>query len=173
MRQVINYNNKNWPLYVLPDYLCFEAIEAGTIIFAAPNGIHTEWGEANVEYSFDKSTWNILHINDTPAVAQNQKVYFRGNNLNGFSYGLGSTDSGPSTDRQYYQLSLSGRFNVSGNIMSLIDKTGDTLTIPCYWCFYQLFIGKNIVNASELKLPATSLKKNCYRGMFYGCDYMT
>ena len=72
---------------------------------------------------------------------------------------------------------ISKKCNVKGNIMSLLygdnfegqtDLTGKNHTF--YW-----LLGKciNIVDASELILPATTLANSCYDGMFSGCTSLT
>jgi len=65
----MRFNNKN---VILPepiiDYLCFEAIEAGTVKFEAPNGVKSGQN-IDIEYSFDKSTWNTVVLNTNISVA--------------------------------------------------------------------------------------------------------
>lgn len=175
----MRFNNKN---VILPEpaieYLCFEAIEAGNIIFKAPNGFSQYLSEPNVEYSFDKSSWTTLHINDTVNLAVGDKIYFRGENPNGFSYGRGADGSGATS--YWNVLMFSAKYNVSGNIMTLIDKIGETTTIPNAYCFFRLFSNdaatavipnkSKIVSAKNLSLPATKLKRNCYNNMFNDND---
>ena len=69
-------------------------------------------------------------------------------------------------------------FNVEGNIMSLlygdgfINKTdfiGEENKEFSY-AFYELFANcENLINAKDLKLPATTLTSYCYQSMFHGC----
>lgn len=164
----------------LIDYLCFEAIEAGTVKFEAPNGFSQQLGEPNLEYSFDKNTWTTLHVNNTVSIQANDKIYFRGQNPNGFTYGRGADRSG--TTFYINCLFSTNRYNISGNIMTLIDKTGQTTTIPNAYCFSNLFSpelttqGANngkVVSAINLKLPATTLQYDCYRNLFNGNQIMT
>ena len=60
---------------------------------------------------------------------------------------------------------------IGGNIMSLIyvdfeDKT----TLPCNNIFSRMFAGCDwLLSAQDLKLPAMTLKYNCYKNMFSGC----
>lgn len=60
---------------------------------------------------------------------------------------------------------------IGGNIMSLIyvdfeDKT----TLPCNNIFSGMFAGCDwLLSAQDLKLPAMTLKYNCYKNMFSGC----
>jgi hypothetical protein len=40
--------------------------------------------------------------------------------------------------------------------------------------YYYMFKNQtNLIDASELKLTATTLASNCYRGLFYGCSSLT
>lgn len=173
MRQVINYNNKNWPLYVLPNYLCLEALENGYAVLLSPNGYYSSFGAPNLEYSLNKTTWNVLVKDQQVNLQAGQKIYFRGENPNGWSYGRGEADTGGTL--YWNALWFSGNYNISGNVMTLIDKTGETTTIPNWYCFLRLFSNdssglsyNNIINADNLVLPALSLQPHCYQVMFGG-----
>ena len=63
---------------------------------------------------------------------------------------------------------------LSGNIMSLVDEEDfATATSMVGASFAGLFAGNTCgINASSLLLPATTLSKNCYSGMFAGCSQM-
>ena len=66
--------------------------------------------------------------------------------------------------------------SVYGNIMSLVDEqnfaTATTLTSNS--AFNSLFLeNTNLTDASGLLLPATTLSKSCYYGMFGGCTGLT
>lgn len=66
-----------------------------------------------------------------------------------------------------------GVIKVSGNIMSLFDKTSERNSVPkngFRWLFYGC---EHLVDASELKLPATNLADFCYSEMFEGCRNLT
>jgi hypothetical protein len=70
----------------------------------------------------------------------------------------------------------SAKVKAYGNIMSLIDETGfATTTLPLQaLAFYALFKGNtNLVDASGLLLPSTTLATYCYGGLFYGCTSLT
>lgn len=67
----------------------------------------------------------------------------------------------------------SGKIAASGNIMFLMDKTGELrdLTGKSY-CFRNMFAGcDSLTKAPEL--PATILAEYCYDGMFRGCTSLT
>ena len=70
----------------------------------------------------------------------------------------------------------SAKVKAYGNIMSLIDETGfATTTLPLQAkAFYSLFkANNNLVDASDLLLPATTLATSCYESMFQNCKYLT
>jgi len=54
--------------------------------------------------------------------------------------------------------------------MTLIDGIGKTTTIPCAYCFSNLFSGNKCVDARNLSLPATTLLRNCYSNLLNGCS---
>lgn len=64
----------------------------------------------------------------------------------------------------------SSQTKVSGDITSLLNKMG-TDVVPAY-AFCRLFDCNEMQDASELKLPATQLGRDCYMGMFAKCIYI-
>ena len=67
----------------------------------------------------------------------------------------------------------SGRFNVEGNIMSLLygdDFAGKTDLSDWLDAFQLAFNKSKVVDASGLVLPATTLSPFCYNAMFKGCS---
>ncbi|MBR4839607.1 MAG: leucine-rich repeat protein [Paludibacteraceae bacterium] len=149
----------------------------------------------NVEYSLDDGeTWTLLKAviynfeDDKDVVLANKgdKALLRGYNLDGFS----------KDDSKYTYFNMKGKIAASGSVMSLIDGIGESKTIPCEYCFYNLFCCQNLIQAPELpatvlsescyehmfgcndliiapKLPATKLAKRCYKGMFESCRSLT
>lgn len=70
-----------------------------------------------------------------------------------------------SSSNRYYRIATHGRFKVSGNIMSLINYAPLS-----EYCFYNLFkYNYDLIDASQLVLPATTLADYCYYYMFYYC----
>ena len=68
------------------------------------------------------------------------------------------------------------KFNAYGNIMSLLygDKfIGQTDLTGKDSVFRQLFRDSKLLSAENLILPATTLAKGCYDGMFYECTSLT
>lgn len=76
-----------------------------------------------------------------------------------------------SKDRSnYYRFGIGGRFEVSGNIMSLMNFS-DSCTNNC---FYRLFYNcKDLSSVPKNMLPATNLASGCYQNMFEYCDHLT
>ena len=70
------------------------------------------------------------------------------------------------------QFGSSGKFEVKGNIMSMLygDAYDDKTSITINGALSRLFYGcTELVNASNLLLPATTLSSGCYENMFFGC----
>ena len=96
----------------------------------------------------------------TPTVIAGSKVLWKG-------------DYRGTSRSDYGQFSSTGKFNVSGNIMSLIceddfvDKVDLTGSDHCF-C-YLFYLCSNLIGASDLILPATTLADYCYGNMFQNC----
>ena len=91
-----------------------------------------------------------------------KKIIFRGTNS---SFSTGASN--------YYYFDCSDYILVGGNIMTLLDPTGMSTTIPCTYCFYSAFKGITDLDNGGLELPATELKDYCYAHLFDGCAAMT
>lgn len=139
------------------DALTFTALEAPFTVYLQKTGSPYT---VSLVYSTDGSTWNDYNVGDSITVSRvNAKVMFKAKTTN-------ATFS--SSTSSYYSFYSSQRCNVSGNIMSLLDITSDSVYD---YAFYKLFTNNiRIVDASELLLPATSLGKYCYMQMFYQCS---
>lgn len=122
--------------------------------FSASNDIE-------IEYSKNGSRWSAYTIGDVITLANTgDYVKFRGDNEH-FSDADGS-----------YRFEITGSVTLSGNIMSLVDKTMLSKTISDPYMFKSLFNGcTGITSISGLTLPATTLSDNCYYGMFNGCAF--
>ena len=126
----------------------------------------------SISISTDKQTWTTITPNAAP-------TYFITLNAGGKVYIKGSNNAyyDNSWSTQGYFTST-GRFNVSGNIMSLIYaddfKNKTTLSSSNYSAFaYMFYNAKKLISAEHLVLPATILESDCYRYMFYGCSSLT
>ena len=127
-----------------------------------------------VQYSTDKTNWYAWNENISISMNTGDIVYFKGSYNNYYS---------PSYDNARYNIlvTTTNRFNVKGNIMSLIygdNFVGQTSLAGCTSCFRNLFNTQpyvqpynycGVVNADNLILPATTLSQNCYMGMFCNC----
>ena len=63
---------------------------------------------------------------------------------------------------------MTGSIAASGNIMSLLDESCKSVTLPGEYCFYCLFYGCDVLTAGP-ELPAATLLEYCYFGMFLNC----
>ena len=170
---------------VKPNYLTFTA-DTESSVYLQNNGSNSP----NCEYSFNGVDWITIPTTDTDKVTipVGEKIFVRGNNPSGFSTGYSN----------YSEFVMTGSISASGSVMSLIDGTGDTTTIPCNFCFAYLFSSCNsLITAPELpamnltawcyismfgnctaltiapELPATTLASSCYSGMFMYCETLT
>ena len=145
------------------NYLTFTALEDGCSIgfYNNPNASINP----TVEYSFDKINWYKLSNN--VSIKNNSNMYCRGLNPNGISGGY--DDSG------YNRFTGVGKFNISGDIMTLIDYNTlpETIVGTMMYMFGQNeddYVG--IVDASNLILSAKTLTDDCYANMFDSCSSM-
>ena len=83
----------------------------------------------------------------------------------------GITNNFGYADSYCFQFRMTGQFDVSGNIMSLINFADE---IPSEWCFARLFyLCSSLVTAHNLILPATKLMARCYQSMFHSSGITT
>lgn len=66
---------------------------------------------------------------------------------------------------------INGKFEVYGNIMSIINYNFETMSeLPYAYCFHEFFKDiSSLVSAKNLVLPATTLKTVSYTAMFENC----
>ena len=160
------------------EYLTTEALEDGTISFIINKLINTDL-LTSISYSVDNgTTWTTINNKDDKKdniqidinVNEGDKILWKGNAL------------ALSNDNDCVSGFVSNiQINVYGNIMSLLydDNFINQTSLPNVgYNFYELFsdnfnAGANIINTSNLILPATTLADNCYSGMFGGCKSLT
>ena len=152
------------------EYLTFDVVSGGTIVFKTSNNSHPR----TISYSLNNgSTW--VDITSSTAgtsfnVSVGDKVMFKGNNSGYGNHSLMSTNEyvNSFSDSTAY-------FNIEGNIMSLLYGDGfyGQTSLPSAYCFYHFFDGCKVCDASNLVMPATSLTKNCYEKMFNACVNLT
>lgn len=119
-------NVANGTIYIDPyyvEYLCFEdSSGSSNTLTLTKNNTGGLAPAVNLEYSTDGTTWNVWSESNnvrTYTIPANGKVYLRGDNT-----AFGNTQN--TTD--YYNFSSSGNINASGDLMTIIDKTGQTKT---------------------------------------------
>ena len=136
--------------------------DAGTTITPTVNGTLSP----NLQYHINNGSWSDFIFGTTAdiQVVAGDVVQFKGVNESGIS----------TSQNDYLNFSISGNpVALSGNVMSLIDGVGDALEIPCNYCFYKMFSTSNVKTVSSDFLTATTLKNDCYSGMFSGCTVLT
>ena len=72
----------------------------------------------------------------------------------------------------HYQFAMSGTIAASGNIMSVVDSTMVSTTIPCNYCYFAMFLNCTGLTSAPA-LPASTLAASCYQYMFRGCTSLT
>ena len=149
--------------------LTFEIISGGTILWKASDSSATK----TIEYKLNDGEWtSITSASGSAApsisVASGDTVQFRGNNqYYGYTY---------NTKLRYTCFSADCGFNIMGNIMSLINST-DYVSLNSFtgdYNFYRFFYNcQGLKSSKYLILPAATLTKCCYCGMFEGCTSLT
>ena len=140
------------PLNEIP--LTFELIDKAIIKWS---------GNTNVQYSINGGSWNTLSTDIYIRAAAGTRVSFRR-----FNDDIVTTPGGN------FGGSTLQKFNVYGNIMSLLGKTDfHLLNTVGSSAFSGIFSGTGVVSAENLMLPATTLADNCYEYMFNGCRSLT
>ena len=114
----------------------------------------------NVEYSTDNAeTWNQLTADTVITLGNAETVYFRNYTKEVYSEAMGTN-----------VLKTSDSYSIGGNITALFYPGGD---LPAY-AFKEAFENDtNLITASALTLPATTLAESCYNSMFSGCTGLT
>ena len=158
---------------VEPDYFYIESLGDGNTISVKNQGNgNTDNVIPTLEYSTDKNTWNTItfdwasgeHITELPVkLNTGGKMYFRNDTGKFSKYG------------NYISFSSSVSSNVGGDIRTLSNYLNvDNETTPQSYMFQRLFYNNEyIVDASNLRLPYTTLAEHCYQSMFEGCTNLT
>lgn len=135
-------------------YLKFKALETGSFSFSKPG----------LSYSLDGgSTWTILKAGaSTLVISVGDSVVWKNN-----------IEMSPSPSEGIGTFSSTGRFDASGNIMSLYygkDCAEQTNLSEKDYAFSGLFVDcVGLVSVENLQLPAMTLSDYCYSGMFENC----
>lgn len=137
------------------DYFCATATSDNQEF--SINKTNASLADVDLWYSKDLKNWSKIAWAGT----QGTKI-----NLNtGESCWLRGDNTAFSTSSYQYQFGGS-HVDYSGNIMSLVDSTCKSTTIPCEYCFCNMFYFTTNSSFKGLKLPATTLKAHCYESMF-------
>ena len=143
-----------WNVLDIENYLTIEALEDNLTVSLSINPC---------QYSLNGTYWNELQADEqTPSINSGEKIYFKG-------------QLSPTTMNGIGTFTVSKRFNLSGNVMSMLfgDETQGKTDLTGYdTCFTQLFMNSPVVNVSANFLPATTLAESCYESMFKDCTLL-
>ena len=117
----------------------------------------------SLEYRISQGDWTTYSIGTAIELSDGESVQFQAGEGGNVYFSKSTTG--------YYKVTVDGVGSVeaSGNIMSLLDASMQSDTLPRY-AFADLFIQcRKLVSASNLNLPATTLAYGCYNNMFLGC----
>lgn len=114
----------------------------------------------SLEYSTDGGdSWSAYSSGTSLTLDSDDEVKFR--------------HTGTDSTGKHITFSTTGDLAVSGNIMTLLDETGESIALTDESIFESMFQDESIVDASGLELPATTLTNYCYKNMFSNCDSLT
>ena len=160
--------------------LCFTAEKANSYVYYQNHGGNSP----DVQYSIDEGrTWQSWGENEVLILKNvGEKIYVRGTNPDGFSHMANLQKSDGEEVGQFTNFKMSGEIAASGSVMSLIDGKGESLVIPCDYCFAHLFNStrnpqqhEDVMTTALTKapeLPATTLTMGCYLDMFGTCSLL-
>ena len=146
------------------NYLYFEAVEAGATVSLEIVG---ELEAPSLKFSTNKLDWIDFDFSNPQTITLENvgdKVYWKN---------TGKAESFSKNKNNYIHFVFGkSKTAAGGNIMSLLDGSCESLTIPCEYCFGKLFLEvSSLVCAPEL--PATELANACYARMFQSCSSLT
>ena len=144
------------------DYLTFRILSGGTLNWKTSNNAFNR----TLTYSLNDGEWtdytattsgNILNLN------AGDVIKFKA-----------TTDSYGNSNTWTTFSASTATFDIEGNIMSILygDNFADQTTLTADYTFFRLLQNAKIVNAENLVLPATTLRRSCYRDMMNNCQLM-
>ena len=146
----VHYNPIIHPDYS-KEYLTFIALENCTFSFY----------RNPIQYSLDEgNTWSTLQSEEnSPTVLAGEKILWKMSGTDPGTTGIGTFSS-------------TGRFDVSGNIMSLVngDDFYDTSIIQSYQFYSLFYYCEYLVHAENLILPSSNIPQYGYMSMFGDCS---
>ena len=109
----------------------------------------------------------------TVTLQPNESIIMKGTVGNQFGRNAfgGSPPSPRSSTMHGWGFAISGQSTVSGNLMYLVDPTGESTSIGSY-VFGSLFCDCAYTDF-DVQLPATDLYEACYEAIFEGCSSIT
>ena len=157
-----------------------EDIEDASVRFSSPNAFTLSIDNAPAQHTWDGALYTSTDLetwtewDGTTSIIADQEddeyvIYING---------LGNTRITNTGSTTAYGFSFTGsNITVEGNLAALLDYPSaieNTLPSMGTYAFYKLFYGNtNLIDASDLILPFTSLTQSCYNSMFYGCSSLT
>ena len=154
-----------------PDYLYIENTYAGdntisvkqTLTGSPDSSLYAK----TLQYSKDKTNWSTITLSSTAytiTLNQGEKVYFRGNE------GVLNYYANDGAIKTITNILGTQTHTIGGNINTLVNYiTPNELTLT-QGVFAELFQNNTTITSAEnLTLPATEMKPNCYRSLFFGC----
>ena len=147
------------------DYLTFDAITSGTILWKA---LGTGYNKV-IEYSINGGTWTLITATTAGSpiqVSAGDKVRLKGTN---------TTYAGSKSNYAGFEGGTAS-YNSEGNIMSLLygdNFIGHSALTNSTFQFCSLFKLSNAISAENLIQPAAPLTNYCYRAMFSNAYNLT
>jgi hypothetical protein len=156
----VDYNKEKWPYGLLDTPLTFKILNGGNIVWTIKHD------KTIVVAQYKVNNGQYVSVTHNPGDTAVTIPVNAGDNV---EFKVRGTLTGDYSNMQTYSASTAV-FNVSGNIMSLLDDTGfSELTTAPRFAFTELFKSCAVVDASKLLLPATTLRDRSYDSMFKEC----
>ena len=137
---------------------------------------------SNFQYSMDgKTNWKSYNLwvrdnttlsessGDEVALDYGQSVYFRNDTGTAIAQVHRWYDEGYPSYVSYHRFQTTKKFNMSGNVMAMINYNNLGMDLPAYGLCGLFYGCKYLIDASNLKLPKVIGRDSMYR-MFYGCS---
>lgn len=137
-------------------YLTFTSTGTNTLGFTITGSLSPS---PVLYYSYDAESWTLWDYSSL-SISSGSPVYIYGLNPSGFATST--------SNYSRFTMGGTGTIDCSGSIMSLIDGTDSTRTIPTDYCFRAMFQNCKVMRTAP-QLPATTLKRYCYQTMFNTC----
>ena len=165
---------------VEPEYFYIESLTDGNTVSlntSLTDTSHSQYLTPTVQFSTNKQNWTTVtfdwsttgdkNIDISTVLNTGDKIYFR-NDTGKFNY----VNSGSSYST--IKFSTTKNANAGGDIRTLANYRDVETSSMTKGMFSNLFNGNTyIVDASNLRLPFTTLTDFCYYRLFYGCTSLT